>query len=142
MTPQMIQEKVIRALIIEDCQSDAMILQRCLTQCQGETVETEHASDLQQALEVLADRQFDLIFLDNSLGGGITAKDVLDSLNDHDINVPVIIVTGQSDQQLAIDLMKAGAYDYITKGHLIQGLLEITNIVRVIFLKSQQDMKI
>ena len=65
MRTQLIQEKTIQVLIIEDSRVDAIVLQRHLEKIHGKSIETEHATDLQQALGFLGDRQFDLIFLDN-----------------------------------------------------------------------------
>ena len=117
------QEKSIRALIIDDDQEDAEILQRHLSRYRGGLIKSEYAADLHQALEKLSGKHFDSILLDNRLSGGITAREVLEALRKQEINVPVIIITGQGDQSTAVELMKMGAYDYITKDNLSPKLL-------------------
>ena len=123
------EEKNIQILIIEDDQEDAKILQHHLSRCRRCTAKSEHALDLAQALEKLNHRCFDLIFLDNRLGGGETARNVLENLRKQ-IDTPVIIITGQSDTQSAVELLKMGACDYITKDKLAPDSIE--KIIRTV----------
>jgi PAS domain S-box-containing protein len=58
----------------------------------------------------LVSENFDVIISDHSLGDG-TALDVLDSAK----NTPVIVVTGAGDEETAVKIWKAGAYDYLVK---------------------------
>lgn len=124
MTTQLLEKQVVRVLIIEDNQADRIILQRYLERCQKKGFETEHAADLHQALEILEDNHFDLVFLDNYLADGTTAKDVLDDFHEKNIDIPVIIITGSDDPQLVVDLMKSGVYDYISKNNLTPEFIE------------------
>ena len=130
----------IRILIIDDDREDALIIQRHLEKFSGCTVETEYAENPQHALEKLAGARFDLIILDNRLGSGVTALDVLEDYNRRKIDVPVVTITGQGDEQTAVDLMKLGAYDYINKGSLNTGMLEktILNAIERHHLKNRQ----
>ncbi len=117
------EAKSIQALIIDDDQEGAKILQRHLRLCRGAIVKSEHALNLAHALEKLNYRHFDLIFLDNRLGDGETARNVLENLHKK-IDIPVIIITNQSNQQSALELMKIGAFDYITRDKLTPDLIE------------------
>jgi PAS domain S-box-containing protein len=63
-----------------------------------------------QAQRELACRKFDIVISDHDLGDG-TAIDVLVAAN----NTPVVVVTGAGDQEKAIKVWKAGAYDYLIK---------------------------
>ncbi|MBW8039353.1 MAG: response regulator [Planctomycetes bacterium] len=128
-------EKNIQILIIDDDQLDAKALQRHLSRCQRHTIKSEYAADLDQALEKLSCRHFDLVFLDNRLGGGMTAREVVEKFHKENIDVPVIIVTGQGDEQTAVELMKIGAYDYITKDKLAPELIET-----IIFNTAEQHV--
>ena len=134
------QEPLVHALIIDDSRDDARILQRHLSRCRRVMVETGYAADLQQALAKLAGEAVDIIFLDNRLGGGVTARDVLESFRGENIDIPVVIFTGQGDEQTAVELMKAGAYDYIVKDNLTTELLEksILNTIERYTLKAGQ----
>jgi PAS domain S-box-containing protein len=68
------------------------------------------AGSISEARSVLARDQFDIVISDHSLGDG-TAFDTMGSVK----NTPVIVITGAGDEQTAIKLWKAGAYDYLIK---------------------------
>jgi len=133
-------EGTIEMLIIDDNQDDAIILSRYLGRCDKHRIETGYAPDLQTALKKLNDRHFDLIFLDNTLGAGTSARDVLETFRAESIDVPVIIFTGQADRKTAIELMKNGAYDCVTKNDLSIEMLEKTifNTIERHTLKKRQ----
>ena len=118
------EEKNIQILIIENDLEDAKILQRHLSLCRRCSAKSEHALDLAQALEKLACRHFDMIFFDSGIGSGIAAKEAFQTLCERAIDIPVIIITGQGDLQTAMELVKMGAYDYITKDNLTPESIE------------------
>lgn len=120
------QEEDIKVLIIDDDEEDAELLQLYLGRCQRVAINSEQAADLNHTLAKLGEGHFDVILLDNRLGGGITARQALESFGEENIDVPVVIVTGQGDEQIAVELMKMGAYDYITKASLTSETLEKT----------------
>lgn len=66
------------------------------------------------ALEILRNNTVDVIILDYSLPG-MNGLEVLREINLIDSNTPVIMVTGQGDETIAVEAMKNGAQDYITK---------------------------
>ncbi len=119
-------KEVIRILLIDDDQEDAMILKRRLSKVGRYTIETEHAEDLNEALSRLNENQFDLIFLDNKLGGGITGGEILEAFDEQNVDIPVIVVTGSGNEQVAVELMKSGASDYITKDRVTPEKIEGT----------------
>ena len=66
------------------------------------------------ALEWLKKNSPDLILSDFRLDD-MTGTELLGRIREANINVPVIIITGYSDVKDAVDVMKLGAYDYVTK---------------------------
>lgn len=60
-------------------------------------------------------RNPDIISLDYGLPD-INGKDVLDKIKEYNPELPVIMVSGQGELAVAVDLFKAGAHDYIIKG--------------------------
>ena len=133
-------KEVIRILIIDDDAEDAMIMKRRLRKVDRYTVETEHAEDQGTALSRLEEKQFDLIFLDNKLGGGITGGEILGKLKEQKVDIPVIIVTGSGNEHIAVELMKKGAYDYITKDNVTAETIErtILNTIQRYSLEAMQ----
>jgi signal transduction histidine kinase/DNA-binding response OmpR family regulator len=120
------QKKTIPILIIDDNYDDAAILERYVKGYKDFDIVVEHYTDFNEALDKLTQGKFDLVFLDNRLRGGTTAKEVMEKFDTEQIDTPVVIITGQGDQQTAVELMKMGAYDYITKDSLASDTVKKT----------------
>ena len=84
------------------------------------------------------DCKFDCVFLDYGLpdGDGLT---LVKDIREVGLKVPLIVLTGQGDEQIAVELMKAGASDYIVKGKLSSDSLSrsLQNAIRVYSAESQ-----
>jgi len=98
-----------RVLLVEDNKLDQMAFTRYID---DKKLQYDYAiaSSFSQARSILETEKFDIVVSDYSLGDG-TALDVLDLVKD----VPVIVVTGAGDEEVAINAWKAGAYDYLSK---------------------------
>ncbi|MCU7917058.1 MAG: sigma-54 dependent transcriptional regulator [Candidatus Thiodiazotropha sp. (ex Epidulcina cf. delphinae)] len=72
------------------------------------------ASTLKQARQLLAESIPDAILLDQQLPDGF-GTDILKEIADHSPHPPVIMITGVSDNTLAIQAMGLGAHDFIRK---------------------------
>ncbi len=60
-------------------------------------------------------RNPDIISLDYGLPD-INGKEVLEKIKEFNLNIPVVMVSGQGELAVAVELFKIGAYDYIIKG--------------------------
>jgi signal transduction histidine kinase len=98
-----------KILYVEDSELDQMAFKRFV---ENNAIPYDYviAGSISEARSVLARDQFDIVISDHSLGDG-TAFDTMDSVK----NTPVIVITGAGDEQTAIKLWKAGAYDYLIK---------------------------
>ena len=107
-----------RVLLIEDSPQDAFFNLRALErgglEVQAERVETK--SELKTAL---ATGTWDLILSDYQMPGfnGLAA---LALYKDRGLDVPFIVVSGKIGEQQAVQLIKAGAHDYVMKDNLAQ----------------------
>jgi PAS domain S-box-containing protein len=72
-------------------------------------------NSLENALEALRNHQFDLAFLDFRLPGMGTGLDLYERIKALGYDLPVIFVTGFSDEQTIIQALRAGASDFVTK---------------------------
>lgn len=106
----------IKLLIVDDDDVDRLALKRTLARA-GVAGEHAEASDPAEALEQLRHETFDCIILDYQLPG-TDGLQVLNAIRAAGVRTPVIALTGQGDEQTAVELMKAGAADYIGKGQL------------------------
>lgn len=84
------------------------------------------------------DCEFDCVFLDYRLPDG-DGLNLVKSVRNAGLKVPLIVLTGQGDEQIAVDLMKAGASDYIVKSKLSPESLSrsLHNAIRVYAAESQ-----
>ena len=73
-------------------------------------------SSPEEAILTLAERRFDLALLDYRLPGIGTGLDLYDQMKSAGHDVPVIFVTGYSDENTVIKALRAGASDFVTKG--------------------------
>jgi signal transduction histidine kinase len=104
---------VPRLLIVEDSQADQMIYRRTLR-----GFELEFADSGERGLELLAREPFDLVILDFQLPR-MNGDQVLGQIRDElGLDLPVVIVTGGGSESVAVDLLKRGALDYVTKDDL------------------------
>ncbi len=109
-------------LLIEDNPADARLVQEFLKDCEtGHCL--EHVTLISDALQKISENTFDVILLDLSLpdSHGIQS---LDTMLEIAPNIPIIVMTGTDDRELATLALKKGAQDYLTKGSYDEGLLE------------------
>src|SRR5271169_3366720 len=100
-----------RILVVED--DDNL---RRVTQVQLEKAghETTTAMDVPQALEILKASPHDLVLTDMNLPG-LSGLDLLKTVRVEYPDTMVILVTAYGTVETAVEAMKSGAYDYLTK---------------------------
>ena len=76
--------------------------------------ETAHAVDAERGLALLGTFQPDVVLLDYNLPG-IDGLSALRRIREHDARVKVIMITGHGNVRLAVEAMKASAFDYLAK---------------------------
>jgi PAS domain S-box-containing protein len=104
----------LRILMLEDDPADAELVLRALKQSDLDA-EIDQAATRRQFTELLAGRAYDLVLADYRLPDW-TGMDALRELRRLQFDVPLIIVTGDLGDELAVDCVKAGAADYVLKG--------------------------
>lgn len=110
-----------------------MALRRALSRIDLD-VKTTEADSVAGAGEALANGDFDCVIVDHNLPDGV-GIDVLEAMRGRSEPIPVIVLTGQGDEDLAVELMKEGARDYIPKAHLSparlsQSLRHVVDVTR------------
>jgi signal transduction histidine kinase/DNA-binding response OmpR family regulator len=109
-------EHGLKILVVDDDDVDRMAVRRALKSSGLEASVTE-AEDAESALRRLAREHFDCTLLDYRMPGS-DGLDVVRAARERGILVPFIMLTGFGDEQTAVELMKAGAADYIPKSSL------------------------
>ena len=108
-----------KLLVVDDEKNLRLVVQKELSR-QGHTVET--ASDGEEAWELLEAEDFDVVLCDINMPR-LDGMGLLRRLCDQNQNRPeVIMLTGQATVETAIEAMKLGAYDYLTKPYRIAEL--------------------
>ncbi len=101
-----------RILIIDDDADMCILLNRFLTR-NGYEVDIAHSGI--KGVEKFKTVSFDIVLCDFRLGDKKDGKDILVEIKQLSPATIVLIITGYSDIKTAVDVIKAGAYDYITK---------------------------
>lgn len=104
----MTNEKV---LIVDDDESVRWVLKKSL---EKEGIETVLAKNAAEALERIKEEDIAIVLMDIRMPG-MNGLDALDKIQADGHGISVIIMTAQATMQNAIEAMRRGAFDYITK---------------------------
>lgn len=105
--------KTVRILLVEDNPDQRELTTHAFEQTDVTAILTGVDSGM-EALEKLTQHRFDAIILDYSLPK-MNGVEVLSQIRERGCMTPVVMVTGQGDEGIAVEAMKRGAYDYIMK---------------------------
>jgi two-component system, NtrC family, response regulator HydG len=112
-----------KVLIIDDDMDLCLLLGKLLTK---NGYETDAAYTGNKGITRFSEKKFDAVICDYRLGD-MEGKNVLMELKKADPSVVVLIITGYSDIKTAVELIKLGAFDYITKPLIPDEVLGILN---------------
>ena len=119
---------VFRILLVDDDRVDVMAFERALLKSGliYKLTSFERAID---AIQTLKRKEFDCIFLDYRLQG-IDGLTMLKRIQDLGVTTPIVSITSQGNEKLAVEMMKAGAFDYFTKDQIGEEKLHriLTNV--------------
>lgn len=93
----------------------------------------------QEGLEVLSKDSFDIVITDLRLPGA-DGLDVLQACKQRSPRTEVIVITAHGSVETAVEAMKRGAYDYITKPFLMDELLLIVDRVTKVLALRQENL--
>src|SRR6266849_3540041 len=109
-------------LLIEDNPGDVRLIHEMLAEGEDMLFELACVGRLSQGLEYLVTRSPSLVLLDLSLPDSY-GFDTFLKVYAHSPKVPIIVLTGNDDQTVALSAVKTGAQDYLVKGKLDRELL-------------------
>ena len=104
---------MIQVLLIEDEDSIRRVMSRILKE-ENDQYKITEAVDGKQGLDLLFKIQFDLVICDIKMPK-MDGIEVLKKANDEMLNIPFIMLTGHGNIETAVEAMKLGAYDFISK---------------------------
>jgi putative nucleotidyltransferase with HDIG domain len=106
----------LRVLIVEDSEGDALLLVRELKRG-GYEPAFERVDTPEAMSAALAKGTWDVILSDYAMPR-FSAPAALALFKETDFDVPFIIVSGAIGEETAVEMMKAGAHDFVMKGNL------------------------
>ena len=132
-------EETLKILVVDDDDVDRMAVCRALKTA-GVEMAISEAVDCRSAIAELKNTAFDCIFLDYRLPDR-DGLSLIKDLRQNEVCTPIIVLTGQGDEQIAVDLMKAGATDYLPKSKVSPDLLSriLRNAVRLYRLEQEAE---
>lgn len=112
-----------RLLLVEDNPADARLVRELLRECRGGRLQVVHAGRLEHALELAATEPVDVMLLDLTLpdsSGLDTVRRACASVPE----LPIVVMTGVEDEDVALRAVAEGAQDYLVKGEIEPPLLQ------------------
>ncbi len=106
----------LRLLIVEDSNDDADLLVRHLA-VSGFNVQSERVDNISAMAQALERQAWDVVIADYNMPSFGVAE-AMSLIGERKLDIPFIILSGSIGEETAAAAMKAGAHDYITKGHL------------------------
>jgi signal transduction histidine kinase len=105
--------ETLELLLVDDDAIDRMAICRALAKADL-AVQVTEVTNAEEAIARLGSHSYDCVFLDYRLPeqDGLS---LIRQLRADGVTIPLVVLTGQGDEQIAVDLMKAGASDYLVK---------------------------
>jgi DNA-binding NarL/FixJ family response regulator len=141
------KNKPINILLIEDNIEDAILIREMLKETPNLSFELNHVDRLKTGFENLFNDSFDVLLLDLNLPDS-WGFDTFIRTYDQAPELPIVIMSGFDDEDIAVRAVREGAQDYLIKGQ-IDGRLLARSISYAIerkeaekeLMKSQKDLR-
>jgi PAS domain S-box-containing protein len=104
---------MMRILIVEDSVYQQRAIEHAF-KAEMPDAELFFATNAEEVLEIIKEKEIDIIFVDYILEGE-SGLDILKEIQACGYDIPVVFMTAYGDTELVIEILKAGAYDYIIK---------------------------
>lgn len=105
-------ENPLRLLIVDDSQEQAGLVCDYLNLVGNYQI--DWSGDIQGCWEFLSNQTYDVILMDYMLPDG-TGLEALKQIHKRGVKIPVVMVTGQGDERVAVQTIQEGAADYVVK---------------------------
>jgi DNA-binding NtrC family response regulator len=115
-------ERLLHVLVVDDENSVRLSIEMGLRMTNSFAVESCDSGE--DAVELLKKETFDVIILDNRMPG-MSGMDVLQWMHEQKVIIPVIMVTGTGSEEVVVEALKHGVYDFIRKDQISKDRLAI-----------------
>ncbi|MFA7430080.1 MAG: diguanylate cyclase [Rhodospirillaceae bacterium] len=117
------QRETLNILLVEDNIGDARLIEVLLAEEAGQDLFLTHVTRLADAVGRLHAARYDVVLLDLSLPDSHGLETVV-SLRRQAGNVPVVVLSGMDNEQVALSALQSGAEDYLVKGRADGNLIK------------------
>lgn len=118
--------KMPNILIVEDEPAIRRVLRKILTE-ENKSYEVQEAEDGLRGLNLFKEHDFQLVLCDIKMPK-MDGMEVLQEIKKINTDVPVVMISGHGDIETAVEMMKKGAFDYISKPPDLNRLLATVRI--------------
>lgn len=125
---------VLQVLLVEDNLADVLLLREALAQDATVTYRVTNAERVADGIAMALERRFDAVLLDLGLPDAQGLETFTRFFASVD-NVPVLVLSGMMDMEIALQAVQAGAQDYIVKGQ--DGWSSVGRIIRYAIERQQ-----
>ena len=114
---------VVRILLIDDDEDDFIITRDLLLEVESRRFKLDWVSSYDDAIGAIEPGLHDLYLIDYRLGAN-NGLDLLRRAVANGCRIPMILLTGQGDEDIDVAAMESGAMDYLIKGQINSTILE------------------
>ena len=117
------QKEIIKVLLVDDDEDDYILTKYLFDDLKNDVYELEWTTDGAKALAAMIAHEHDIYFVDYRLGE-FDGLEIIREAIASGCTSPLVLLTGQGDEEVDFQAMQAGAADYLVKGDLEAPLLE------------------
>jgi diguanylate cyclase (GGDEF)-like protein len=118
---------IIKVLLIEDNEADSRLLKELLNDAQPSKHIVTAAYTANEGMACLQENNFDIVVTDLSLPD-TEGLNIITYVQEINPEIPIVVLSGQNDEELALQIVQMGAQDYLVKGqgdgHLISRVID------------------
>ena len=129
----------INVLLIRTIRSYRRLIRKMLYEDSNVIFEFFHADRLSKGFDYLERERIDVILLDLGLADS-QGMDTRRLILSREHQIPIVVVTGLTDKELAIRTVKAGAQDYLIKGQISSPLLNRSILYAIERKRIEQEL--
>src|SRR3989339_219533 len=132
--------EAIKILLIEDNAGDCRLIKEMLIEAFSERFEFQWAKTAAEGLEKLGSNP-DVVLADLSLPDS-SGLDTFYKLYQQSSKTPIVVLSGLSDEEVAVTALKEGAQDYLVKGQVEPNLLRRAILYAIERKQIQESLRI
>ena len=109
-----IQFRVVEIAAVGDDTNDAEFVKACLRRQDAKSIDLVRVASMAKAVSTLKESQIDVVLLDLNLPDS-TGQESVHRIQNTNTSVPIVVLSGEGDEEFAIDILNRGVQDYLVK---------------------------